>query len=326
MGKPPAAKVFWLLFLGLILGSAWLAGCRPETPGQPRRIPVREREFRLAAPADQVRIYYLTKDRRYFVPVTFKIGPTREAPRVAVEKLLAGAPRELLAAPFPPDVKLRALYREGDRVVVDLTGEVLQIQKREAARRAFEALVWTLAEFPEVKTVKILVRGSCLANVAGFSLEEPLAPPPYLNPLSQEKTGRPATLYFADQFGAYLVPVTLFLPEGSNPLAAVAGILAAGPPAESGLGPTVWPGTKVLRIEEKKGIVAVDFSREVLAYGGGSAWELTFVNALVFTFTEFPQVNGVQILIEGKKHPFLPEGSAAARPLRRPRELNPAAL
>ncbi|MDH7577400.1 MAG: GerMN domain-containing protein [Bacillota bacterium] len=327
MKNLPARKLLWLLvFWALALGGSWLAGCRREIPSQSRQVPNRNQEFRLASPVDQVHLYYLTKDERYFVPVTCNISPTREAPRVAVEKLLAGASQESLTVPFPPDVKLHALVIEGNVVTLDLTGEVQKIKEPEAARRAFEALVLTLTEFREVKAVKILVNGSPLASLAGYSLNQPLVRPPYLNLLSARDTGNPAIIYFTDNSGLYLVPVTIFLPDRDHSVAGVLKLLVAGPPAGSSLGPPVWPGTKVLRVEESNGIVTVDLSSEVLAYGGGSAQELALINALVFTLTEFPQVKGVQLLIEGKKRLFLPEGTEVAQPLQRPRQLNPIAL
>ncbi len=331
MGNFPAKKLLWpLLFWGFVLGGLWLAGCRPGTPGRVRQAPFREQEYLLPSPVEQVSIYYLTRDERYFVPVTLKIGPTRGAPRVAVEKLLAGAPQESLASPFPPDVKLLSLKVEKGAATLDLTGEVMKIKSREAARRAFEALVLTLTEFREVKAVKVLVNGNRLPELAGYRLGGPLTRPALLNPLAPRGAGRPATIYYADSWGLHLIPITLFLPDflpdRSAFLARVVRRLVAGPPAGSGLTPPIAPGTRVLRVEEENGIVTVDLSSEALAYGGGSTAELAFVNALVFTLTEFPGVEGVQLLFEGEKRLFLPEGTEVAHPLRRPPQLNPVVL
>lgn len=77
--------------------------------------------------------------------------------------------------------------------------------------------------------------------------------------------------------------------------------LIAGPKNKK-LWPVLPAATKVRSVVVMDKIAQVDFSAELIAQkGGGSAREILAVSAIVYTLTEFPEVDRVQILIEGKK-------------------------
>jgi spore germination protein GerM len=75
-----------------------------------------------------------------------------------------------------------------------------------------------------------------------------------------------------------------------------------GGPRNPDLLAVVPPAAKVKSVLVKDGIAYVDFSDEMLTHRfGGSSREILAVAAIVDTLTEFPAVDGVQILVEGKK-------------------------
>ena len=77
--------------------------------------------------------------------------------------------------------------------------------------------------------------------------------------------------------------------------------LIAGP-KDKKLWPVLPSATKVKSVVVTNKIAQVDFSADLVAQkGGGSAREILAVSAIVYTLTEFPEVERVQILIEGKK-------------------------
>ena len=77
--------------------------------------------------------------------------------------------------------------------------------------------------------------------------------------------------------------------------------LIAGP-KDKKLWPVLPAATKVKSVIVADKIAQVDFSADLVAQkGGGSAREILAVSAIVYTLTEFPEVERVQILIEGKK-------------------------
>jgi len=76
--------------------------------------------------------------------------------------------------------------------------------------------------------------------------------------------------------------------------------LVAGP-RKAGLYPSMPVGTAVLDLAISKGTCTVNFSREFLTnHGGGSAGEMMTLGSIVNTLTEFPSVQRVMILVEGK--------------------------
>lgn len=275
----------------------------------------------------QLLIYYATSDSRYLVPVTATVNPTREVAKTAVEKLLAGPPGEGLLRTVPEGVKLREIYSFPDEKIayVDLTKEFLQMKGPAEADMAVRSLTLTLTELKDIEGVRLLVDGKNLTELAGLKLEETLQRPAAINSL-QGEAGKKATVqvYFGDRNCLYLVPVTLAVQETELkdlPRAALLALLA-GPPKDSGLFPTVWPGTKLRSLHIQDGVAFVDLSKEAVAYGGGSAAETLFVNSLLWTLTQFGSIDKVQLLFEGQKKDYLPEGTAVKEPLARPNKLN----
>lgn len=77
--------------------------------------------------------------------------------------------------------------------------------------------------------------------------------------------------------------------------------LIAGPKNKK-LWPVLPAETKVRSVVVKDKIAQADFSAELKAKkSGGSTQEILAVSAIIYTLTEFPEVERVQILIEGKK-------------------------
>lgn len=75
-----------------------------------------------------------------------------------------------------------------------------------------------------------------------------------------------------------------------------------GGPKNKKLWPVLPAETKVKSVVVRDTVAQVDFSADLTAQkGGGSAREILAVSAIVYTLTEFPEVERVQILIEGKK-------------------------
>ncbi|MHB1419552.1 MAG: GerMN domain-containing protein [Bacillota bacterium] len=109
-------------------------------------------------------------------------------------------------------------------------------------------------------------------------------------------------LYFSDPSGEGLV-------AEHRTIAMVEGIaretveeLIKGPGEGSSLLPTVPQGTALLDINVKQdGVAVVDFSKELVDnHFGGSSGEALTVYSIVDTLTQFPTVQKVQFLVDGK--------------------------
>lgn len=276
----------------------------------------------------QVLIYYATPDGRYLVPVTVSINPTREVAKTAVEKLLAGPAQDGLVRTVPEGTKLKEIYSIGGENIayVDLTKEFLQLKNSREAELALDSLVLTLTELEGIDSISILVEGQKVGQLGGLKVEDILKRPPLVNALVKGEGDNTNTVqvYFSDKNALYLIPVAVPIPKGKEKERERMAIeaLIKGPPPDSGLLPTVWPGTRLINFFIQDGVAWVDLSREALAYGGGSTAEIMFVNSVLFTLTEGFSVNKVQFLFEGEKRDHLPEGTPVNRPLSRPEYIN----
>ena len=73
-------------------------------------------------------------------------------------------------------------------------------------------------------------------------------------------------------------------------------------PKNTELWAVIPQATKVKSVIVKDRTAYADFSEEIVKSGfGGSSREVLAVGAIVNTLTEFPEVERVQILVEGKK-------------------------
>jgi spore germination protein GerM len=81
-------------------------------------------------------------------------------------------------------------------------------------------------------------------------------------------------------------------------------------------------GTKLRSVKVDKGIAYVDFSQELIKkFNGGSTGELMLVGSIVDTLTEYPEIKGVQILVEGKKVETIAGHMDTSEPLKRMKDL-----
>lgn len=107
-------------------------------------------------------------------------------------------------------------------------------------------------------------------------------------------------VYHATKDAMYLVPETHKVPVNSQPARTAMELLQAGPKNSELVG--VMPeGTKINKVTVKEHIAYVDFNDKLIKKGGGSASEILLVGAIVNTLTEFPDIQQVQILVNGKK-------------------------
>lgn len=109
------------------------------------------------------------------------------------------------------------------------------------------------------------------------------------------------TLYYADRTAEKVWPEIRNLPvyDSRTAWAALQGLVDG--PEEEGHFPTIPEGTVVLDLGIANGVCTVNFSREFIDHHwGGSAGEMMTLSSIVNTLTEFPTIQKVMILVEGK--------------------------
>lgn len=307
--------------------SIFFYGCvKQVTPPQEAKTEVthpkdQKREIILSNAKNVITVYFATSDDKNLVPVTLDVNPTQEMAKVATEKLLAGPVDENLKHVIPEGTKLKDLYKFGGIAYVDLTPDFLTAKNSIEADMAVEALVFTLTEFTQVDSVQILINGEIPKKPYGhMNIVKVLNRMPKINSYD-DKGKNNFRVYYSDQNAMYMVPLT-FSSNDKVTLNVIMEKLLSDPPKESNLIKPIWQGTKLLSIKQEADTVIVNLSKEVIAYGGGSANESNLVNALTFTLTQVEGIKKVQLLIEGKKPESLPEGTDISNPWERPDNIN----
>ncbi len=109
------------------------------------------------------------------------------------------------------------------------------------------------------------------------------------------------TVYQATKDAMYLVPETHTVPVNSHPARTAVELLMAGPKNANLVG-VMPPGVKLKNVTVKDHIAYADFDDKLIKKNvGGSASEILLVGAIVDTLTEFPDIQKVQIMVDGKK-------------------------
>ncbi len=139
----------------------------------------------------------------------------------------------------------------------------------------------------------------------------------------KRRRGIPVTLYFSSPEGTTLVAQRIRIRENGleERVREVVEGLIKGPGGR--MTPTIPPGTRLIKVDIRKGIAYLDFSRELSErHPGGSSAEVqtvfSIVNSVVFNF---PEVKKVQILIEGKRRKTLAGHIDISLPLEGERKL-----
>ncbi|MDD2220510.1 MAG: GerMN domain-containing protein [Clostridia bacterium] len=270
-----------------------------------------------------VTVYYATLDEKYLVPLTFSVNATREAAKVALEKLLAGAPNDFVKSPLSADTKLKDVYAQGEIVFVDLTKEFSQINE-EYARLASAALAATVLPLLENSQMQLLLNGKPYQDVGSVKLSEPIKEGP-INPVSPIGEDQPYIVYyFGDQQAQYMVPQSAPVNKDDAEYKAEQTVKAIlkGPKSDSNLYSSINKKTKLLALQVSNGIVTLDFSADLLDYSGSSAEENVLVKSLLYSLTSIEGIDAVQILIEGQIKEYLPAGTDISTPLKAVEKIN----
>jgi len=132
---------------------------------------------------------------------------------------------------------------------------------------------------------------------------------------------RDTVFYYVTDDGHHLVPYMMKIPwEEGIGRAAVKKLIDCQEVRETlngtGLNPVLPSGTEILGLTIRDGLAKIDFNGNFLNFSTKEEEE-NGVNAVVYTLTEFPTVDKVQFMIEGKIIDILPYGTNISKPLER---------
>lgn len=148
----------------LILSLAAACGS-PARPGSapPQATPATSSPATGSEETTEVTVYYLVqgKNSPYLAPERHRIARTPAIARAAMEELVHGAALDPdHTTPFPRAARINSVSISGEVATVDWSAEVLTASVgAEGEARGIQSAVYTLTEFPTIRSVRFTVEG-----------------------------------------------------------------------------------------------------------------------------------------------------------------------
>lgn len=201
---------------------------------------------------------------------------------------------------------LGAVVKENGLAIVDFSEEFLNFSSAKAEELGIKAVVYTLTEFPNIKSVEIRVEGASIKEMpqgtkvgtelkrTEINLKEEVS--------QGEKLSKVVAYYQKKGSGvySYFVPVTKLVSGFKNSVEASLSALLEGPTDESSLVNPFPEGTKLLGVQVKDGIAYVNFSAEIRGQKNNKTAERAMVKAVTLTLGEYEQISKVKFFVDGK--------------------------
>ncbi len=271
--------------------------------------------------------------RYWYIPVSQRVEPVTNIAEVAANQTLASVCQALGIYP----VSVRGVEVKDRVAMVDLPLTFSQqVPAMTSLKAVGDALVATMTEFSDIDKVQFLVEGKVrnflTTASAQYDTSLPLTRPKWPNedpPRNETKV----VLYWRWKDGPRIVPLTYYVPNGSDlphqallellrgPQAEFAQIFAPSIPLMKGDG-----GKGLVRsFSVREGIAYVDFEKaalDTLILGGQEISQA--LEAIVLTLTEFPDITKVQFMVAGKVMAVKIGAFNLGTPFTRPRWINPS--
>ncbi len=240
---------------------------------------------------EQIVLYYPDEDLRYLLRETRTVEAMEDKPAYIMRQLLESKPHSCI----PYGTRLLGLWVEKGVCTVDLSGIFLRDLKDDFAsvRLAVYSIVNSLTELEEIHTVDLWVAHApvgelpWLGSATGLLRDERL--------IRGENGGADATLYAACGEEDLLVPVPVTLNELSAE-ALVQSLLSY----EMTVGSSYIPrGSKLLSVRMNGGACVVDLTSEFIDGCADERQERLALHCLVATLCTLPEVETVELLVEG---------------------------
>ena len=253
----------------------------------------------------------------YLVPVTRRIPKTEGVAKATLALMVKSGSNDMEAA----RLGLRTVIPEGTtfdvdiqngKARVDVSKEALLCASADAECLMVDAIANTMACFSTVDEVSLLFDGQKRSKLTFGTDVSGVFAGTAVNLESVETLASDADsvrLYFPSQTGRLLVPVTRTVFSVSDPATALLE-LAKGPQPDSGLENARPNDCGIRSVTMKDGVVTVDFSNEFRQIVSASDGGRQAVRAILFTCSQFPGVNRVELLVEGEKFTPPPEATA----------------
>lgn len=155
----------------------------------------------------------------------------------------------------------------------------------------------------------LIIIAMIVIYLAGYQEESPVAP-----------SRVEVVLYFSTRDAMYLKGETREVERGNLYKNTLEELIKG--PTSSDLGRTIPEGVSVIAISVKDGVAYPDFNQALVEkHWGGSTGEIMTVYSIVNTLAQFPEIERVQLLVEGEKIETLAGHMYLTEPLEPDQEL-----
>lgn len=178
------------------------------------------------------------------------------------------------------------------------------------------AIVNTLTEFPTIDTVKIVQAGvkGKLPHGTDISKAFSTFDLNVMTALSKEdqQNASKIMLYFEDETGDAIVPVTKYIGGEADAFAAM-NELVKGPGCH-GLKNAFPEDTKLLNVDiDKTGVATIEFSNEFSKISEDPDKQAKLLKCITFTLMQFDNIDEVRILVNGKEFESASEATMSTK-------------
>ena len=231
-----------------------------------------------------------------------------EKPVYIMQELLSRKEGDKLRSGIPEGTKLLGISVENGVCTLDLSAEFLDNMECsfKAERMAVYSIVNSLTQLPEIETVDFWISGAPLERLAFLDLSAGIVRDEPLIAESGAEDLLDVTIYpIVDRTGQ-LAPIhrKIDLSLEESPERQALKLLLSYSDA-AGISTPVPKGTQLLSAHVEGGICTVDFTGELLDNCANDEQRLLAIRAVVATLTDFPEIDAVEIFVEGIAPAFL---------------------
>jgi len=258
-------------------------------------------------------VVYYQNEAGYLVPVMRKI-PWEEGIAKATLKMTIDSPeiqQDLMAmglkALLPEGTQIRGMSIKDGLAKLDLSKEAMECENAVAEHNMVQGVTLTLAEFDSIDRVQFMFEGKVVDRLKyGTDVSKPIEPQDVnLEAGSKASSdGAKVTVFFHSNPDAsydYIVPVTRVTSAESASIETSIQELLNGPSDDS-LSMDIPAGTRLLGVETDNGVVSINFSKEFGHLAQLPQSEPLVLKSIIMTAKQFPGVEEVKILVEGKEY------------------------
>ena len=258
-------------------------------------------------------VVYYQNEAGYLVPVMRKI-PWEEGIAKATLRMTIDSPeiqQDLMAmglkALLPAGTQIRGMSIKDGLAKLDLSKEAMECENAVAEHNMIQGVTLTLAEFDSIDRVQFMFEGKVVDRLKyGTDVSKPIEPQDVNLEIGSNASsdGAKVTVFFhsnPDAVYDYIVPVTRIVSADSASIETAIQEILNGPSDDS-LSMDIPAGTRLLGVETDNGVVSINFSKEFGHLAQLPQSEPLVLKSIIMTAKQFPGVEEVKILVEGKEY------------------------